>query len=197
MPFSCGASEVLPDAAIDPTHPTGQRVRLDQVGGTNKFINLWSNIGAAQGWLVIRKRNRSNDMDRICGCFEGRCSIQLSYGRSVNYCNPTIELAAQDSDLSESRFPRCAQFFAYLTATWLQTWHPRTDEHSEAKFQSGNDRRSSPASRHRSRIHPNESRTCGVRKRAQRGAQAWNCFLRPRPHISISLGLGNWKEPAG
>jgi hypothetical protein len=42
---------------------------------------FWSNIGAAQGWPAIHKRNRSNDLDRVCGCFEGRCSIQLSYGR--------------------------------------------------------------------------------------------------------------------
>ena len=53
----------LSDAAIDPIHPTGQRVRLEQIGGTNKFVNLWSNIGAAQGWLVIRKRNRGNDLE--------------------------------------------------------------------------------------------------------------------------------------
>jgi hypothetical protein len=94
---------VLPDAAIDPTHPTGQRVRLDQVGGTNKFINLWSNIGAAQGWLVIRKRNRSNDMDRICGCFEGRCSIQLSYGR-VGYGDSKSFITSNDMILGAMNF---------------------------------------------------------------------------------------------
>jgi hypothetical protein len=116
-------------------------------------------------------------LDRICGCFEGRCSIQLSYGRTTNYCDPIIDLTALWSDLLELRFPRCAQFCAHLTAARLQTWHCRTDEHSETKFQSGYDRRCSPASRHRSRIHPNESRTCGVRNRAQRGAQAWNCFF--------------------
>ena len=48
-------------------------------------IVVWSNIGAAQGWLVTHKRNRSNDLDRICCCFEGRCSIQLSYGRTVDH----------------------------------------------------------------------------------------------------------------
>ena len=41
-------------------------------------------------------------------CFEGRCSIQLSYGRAVSYCNPIIELAARFSDLLESHFLRCA-----------------------------------------------------------------------------------------
>ena len=35
-------------------------------------------------------------------CFEGRCSIQLSYGRAVCYCNPIIELAACDSDSLKS-----------------------------------------------------------------------------------------------
>jgi hypothetical protein len=43
-------------------------------------------------------------------CFEGRCSIQLSYGRVVCYCNTIIELAAYDSDSLKSQFRRCANF---------------------------------------------------------------------------------------
>ena len=49
-------------------------------------------------------------------CFEGRCSIQLSYGRGVNCCNTIIELAANRSDSLKSHFPRPAQFCAHLHA---------------------------------------------------------------------------------
>jgi hypothetical protein len=42
----------------------------------------WSNVGAAQGRLETRKRNRSNDLDLICVHLEGRRSIQRSYGRT-------------------------------------------------------------------------------------------------------------------
>jgi hypothetical protein len=46
------------------------------------FRDCWSNVGAAQGRLETRKRNRSNDLDLICVHLEGRRSIQLSYGRT-------------------------------------------------------------------------------------------------------------------
>src|SRR4029077_19332392 len=50
-------------------------------------------------------------------CFEGRCSIQLSYGRTVNYCNPIIELAVGDSDSLKSQFLRCAR------RCWSESMH--------------------------------------------------------------------------
>ena len=37
-------------------------------------------------------------------CFEGRCSIQLSYGRVVDCRDSTIEPAVWDSNFAESRF---------------------------------------------------------------------------------------------
>ena len=45
-------------------------------------------------------------------CFEGRCSIQLSYGRMTNYRNPIIELAAVDSDSLESHFAQSSLLFS-------------------------------------------------------------------------------------
>ncbi len=101
-------------------------------------------------------------------CFEGRCSIQLSYGRVVNYCNPIIELAAYCSDLFEQRFLAVPNFFAYPAATWPQTLHPRTDEHTENKFQSGCGQRFWRASTHRSLIRSAVLETCGAKNRSRR-----------------------------
>ena len=58
---------------------------------------IWSNFGAAQGWLGTRKRNRSNDLDLICVTLEGRRSIQLSYRRTscIDFLN----------DLSDGTIP--------------------------------------------------------------------------------------------
>jgi hypothetical protein len=51
-------------------------------------------------------------------CFEGRCSIQLSYGRVASYCNRIIGLAVVDSDSLQSPFPHWAQLCAHPAATW-------------------------------------------------------------------------------
>ena len=67
-------------------------------------------------------------------CFEGRCSIQLSYRRNVCFCNLITELAACDSDSLKLRFPRCAPFCARLAATWLRTSRLRKGECTETKF---------------------------------------------------------------
>ena len=45
-------------------------------------------------------------------CFEGRCSIQLSYGRANGFCNLTTESDSKNADLLERNFP----YFAYFGA---------------------------------------------------------------------------------
>jgi hypothetical protein len=37
-------------------------------------------FGADQGWLETQKRNQRNDLVGFEPCFEGRCSVPLSYG---------------------------------------------------------------------------------------------------------------------
>src|SRR5579862_5578149 len=87
-------------------------------------------------------------------CFEGRCSIQLSYGRTVAYCNIITELAAVDSESSESRFLHCAHFCAHPAETSRRTLRLRMGERTETKFQFGCAQRCGRASTRRSRIHP-------------------------------------------
>src|ERR1700688_3455590 len=48
-------------------------------------------------------------------CLEGRCSIRLSYGRAVRYCNPIIELTAFAFLLFEVLTLRRAQNCAHPT----------------------------------------------------------------------------------
>jgi hypothetical protein len=48
-------------------------------------------------------------LERATLCLEGRCSIQLSYGRAVNYCNSIIELAVVDLDSPRSHLLCCAR----------------------------------------------------------------------------------------
>src|ERR1700682_617865 len=104
-------------------------------------------------------------------CFEGRCSIQLSYGRAVCYCNPIIELAACDSDSPKSRFPRCAQLCAHPAATLPRTSRLRKDERTATKFGFGCGPRCERVSKRRSRTRPAGSETCGARNRARTGLE--------------------------
>ena len=67
-------------------------------------------------------------------CFEGRCSIQLSYRRAVCFCNLITELSAWDSHLLESRFLHCARFCAHPALTWPRTSRLRTGERSAKEF---------------------------------------------------------------
>ena len=64
------------------------------------------------GW-TMEYMARPEGLEPPTLCFEGRCSIQLSYGRAVCFCNLITESAAWDFDSPETRFPRCAQFCAH------------------------------------------------------------------------------------
>src|ERR1700758_295275 len=83
-------------------------------------------------------------------CFEGRCSIQLSYRRAVCFCNRITELAAWESDSPNPR--RCAQFCAHLAETSPRPSLLRMGERIGRKLQSDCVQRSEPTSTRRSRI---------------------------------------------
>jgi len=68
-------------------------------------VLIWSNIGAAQGRLGTRKRNRSNDLDLICVHLERTRSIQLSYGRTTCVDSKSF-IAGDDTILAASSLCR-------------------------------------------------------------------------------------------
>ena len=51
-------------------------------------------------------------------CFEGRCSIQLSYGRVATLHNPIIEFAESDFDSMPAHFQRCTSH-ARMSDSWV------------------------------------------------------------------------------
>ena len=122
-------------------------------------------------------------------CFEGRCSIQLSYGRTVYFRNLNTELAAWDSDSLILRLPRCAQFCAHPNATWPRTRLLRKHEDRARRFQFGCIRRSAPAFTRRSGIRPSELETYYARKRARTG----ECVAAGKNHLFICRKLGRFQ----
>src|ERR1700691_2793320 len=101
---------------------------------------------------TIRKMARPERFELPTLCFEGRCSIQLSYGRVVCFSNSITELAACDFDSPGSCFHRCAQFCAQLAETSRRTLRLRTGERTETKFRSDCAQQCVPASTRHSLI---------------------------------------------
>jgi hypothetical protein len=125
-------------------------------------------------------------------CFEGRCSIQLSYRRTEWFCNLITVLAGECSDSPKRLFPRCAQFCAHPVGTSQRTSRPRKDEHSAKKVRSGYAQRFEPASRRRSRIRPDVLETCAVENRVQMGARASHYSSRPlRRSVQMPLSVAS------
>jgi hypothetical protein len=104
------------------------RCELDPRGLDQKQTTLpfWSIFGAGQGRLGTGKRNRSNDLDLICVHLEGRRSIQLSYGRTVQSILPS---STYSHFLKNCSFKSCGfRKFRHVNSGNSGTvWSPRQD----------------------------------------------------------------------
>jgi hypothetical protein len=74
-------NEAMPPASVR----TCNSRRISRAQRSYPALSVWCIFGAGQGRLGTRKRNRCNDLDLVCVHLEGRCSIQLSYGRYTDF----------------------------------------------------------------------------------------------------------------
>src|SRR5579862_7523502 len=83
-------------------YPVGVESRAP--GGARTPNPLLRRVAVATSIQLVLNLARPEGLEPPTLCFEGRCSIQLSYGRTVWFCNLITVLAASDSDFPKSLF---------------------------------------------------------------------------------------------